>query len=260
MTETSLAARLRDGNRLVGLITKMPAPAHVELAGHLNFDLVIVDTEHGIAGASELDHHLRAADATGIPALVRLPALDRGAAQHALDGGAAGVIIPGVDSVETAQEAVRLAHYPPFGTRGLATSTRAGHQTTLTTATHLDNARTNTMVVLQLESKRAAENARKILAVEGVSAVWIGLSDLSVELGKFGQFDDPEVAAAIASIVDATRDAELPLFVIADNETDAQQWGSDGAQVLLINLLTIAARGLGNLRTSHANLLHGANS
>lgn len=260
MTDTTLAARLREGERLVGLIIKMPAPAHVELAGHLSFDLVIVDTEHGISGAGDLDHHLRAADAAGIPVLVRLPALDRGAMQYALDGGAAGVIVPGVDSAETAREAVRLAHYPPFGTRGLATSTRAGHQTTVSTATHLDNARTNTIVIVQLESKKAAENAKEILAVEGVSAVWIGLSDLSVELGKFGQFDDPEVAAAVTNIVEATRDAKLPLFVIADNEADAQQWQESGAQVLLINLLTIVARALRNLRTSHVNLLHGATS
>lgn len=237
---------------------KMPAPAHVELAGHLGFDLVIVDTEHGIGGAAELDHHLRAADAACIPALVRLPALDRATVQYALDGGAAGVIVPGVDSPETARRAVRLAHYPPVGVRGLATSTRAGRQATVDTAAHLDNARTSTVVVVQLESKQAAENAREILAVDGISAAWIGLSDLAVELGKFGVLDDPEVAAAIGKIVQATREANLPLFVIADTEADAEQWKHRGAQVLLINLLTIAARGLSNLRTSHAHLLRSS--
>lgn len=260
MTITPLAARLRASDRLVGLIMKMPAPALVELAGHLGFDVVLIDTEHGVSGGPELDHHLRAADAAGIPALVRLPSLSRSAVQYALDGGAAGVIIPGVDSAETAQEAVRLAHYPPVGTRGLATSTRAGHQTTASTADHLQNARSNTLVIVQLESKLAADNAKDILTVEGISAVWIGLSDLSIDLGKFGQIDDTEVAASVANIVEATSDAGLPLFVIADTDEDAERWTAAGAQVLLINLLTITARGLRGLRENHHNLLQGATS
>jgi 4-hydroxy-2-oxoheptanedioate aldolase len=252
MTRDPLSARLSRGEPLVGTILKMSSPATVELVGHLDFDLAIIDTEHGLNGGSELDHHLRAADVTGLPVLVRVSHLDRSEIQRALDGGAAGVIVPQVESGAGAAEAVRLAHYPPFGARGLATSTRAGRQGTFATRDYLEHARDTTVVVAQIESRAGVANAAEIIGTPGISAVWIGLSDLSLDLGHFGDFAHPEVAAAIDAVVDGTRSAGLPLMVIADTEADGAIWVEHGAQVLLINLLAVVARGLSGLKRAHA--------
>lgn len=230
---------------------KMNSPASVELTGHLEFDLVIIDTEHGISGGADLDHHLRAADATGVPGIVRVSTLNRSEIQHALDGGAAGIVVPQVDSVEVARQAVRLSHYPPFGDRGLATSTRAGHQSTVATAAHLSAARENTVVVVQIESRAGVADADAILSVEGVSALWIGLSDLSLDLGHWGEYDHPIVAEAIDTVLRAADRAGVPLMVIADKEADGQLWSERGAQVLLITLLSALTRGLRELQDSH---------
>ncbi len=251
---TTLAAKLRSKDALVGLITKMPAPSNVELGGHLGFDFVIIDTEHGIAGGLELDHHLRAAEAAGVPVLVRIGTLDRPEIARALDGGAAGIVVPQVASEQEAREAVRLTHYPPGGTRGLATSTRAGHYGTVSTAEHLQNALKDTVVVVQVESRGGVENVEAILAVEGVSAVWIGLSDLSLELGHFGDFAHPEVKAAVDTVMVAAEAADVPLLVIADNDTDGAGWQARGAQGLLINLLTVLVRGLTQLKDHHTTV------
>jgi 4-hydroxy-2-oxoheptanedioate aldolase len=246
-----LASLLTQKHPLVGVIMKMNSPANIELSGHLGFDLVIIDTEHGIGGGADLDHHLRAADAAAVPAIVRVSTLNRTEIQHALDGGAAGVVVPQVESVQTATQAVRLSHYPPFGDRGLATSTRAGHQGTVVTATHLRAARENTVVVVQIESRAGVANADTILSVDGVSAVWIGLSDLSLDLSHWGEYDHPVVAEAIDAILQAADRAGVPLMVIADKEPDGQRWSERGAQVLLINLLSALTRGLRELHDSH---------
>jgi 4-hydroxy-2-oxoheptanedioate aldolase len=246
-----LANRLASGEGMVGLIMKMPSPASTELAGHLGFDFVIIDTEHGIAGGAELDHHIRAADSAGVPVVVRVGTLDRPEIARALDAGATGIVIPQVDTAEAAREAVRLAHYPPFGARGLATSTRAGGQGTVPGRQHLAAARENTAVIVQIESRKGVENVQDILAVEGVSAAWIGLSDLSLELGHFGDLNHPEMINAVDQVVAAAAVAGVPLLVIADNEADGALWLGKGAQVLLINLLTVVARGLSDLKTSH---------
>lgn len=248
---TSLARRLAHGEGLVGVIMKMNSPASTELVGHIGFDLVIVDTEHGIGGGAELDHHLRAADSADLPVVVRVSTLNRSEIARALDGGATGIVIPQVDDAAAAREAVSLAHYPPFGTRGLATSTRAGKQGTVPAAQHLTDARENTVVIVQIESEEGVRNAAEILAVDGVSGVWIGLSDLSLELGHFGDLGNPVVADAVDAVVAAARDAGKPLLVIADSAGDGGTWLAKGAQVLLINLLTVVARGLKDLKTTH---------
>src|SRR5262245_35125759 len=104
----------------------MPAPATLELAGHTGFDFALIDTEHGIADGQQLEHHLRAADSAGLDCVVRVGANDSTEILRALDAGARGVVVPHVTTAAEAAAAVRAAHYPPIGKRGLALSTRAG--------------------------------------------------------------------------------------------------------------------------------------
>ncbi|WP_372510373.1 aldolase/citrate lyase family protein [Actinomadura madurae] len=59
-----------------------------------------------------LENHIRAADSAGVPVLVRVTANQPVQILHALDAGAAGVIVPHVDTAEQAAAAVRAAHYP----------------------------------------------------------------------------------------------------------------------------------------------------
>ncbi len=247
----SVASRLRDGENLVGVIVKMSAPVNVELSGHLGFDFVLIDTEHGLTGGTELEHHIRAADSAGVPVLVRVGQLDRAEIARALDAGAEGIIVPQVESAEEARKIVSLSHYPPYGRRGFATSTRAGSHGTTPAAHHLVEARSNTLVIVQIESQAGVQNVREILSVEGISGVWLGLSDLSLELGELGNLQHPLVTHAVDEVVAAADEVGIPLVVIADNEHDGNYWVSRGAQVLLVNFLTVVANSLKKLRISH---------
>lgn len=246
-----LAARLEQAPGMVGVILKMSAPATVELVGHLGFDLVIIDTEHGHGSGAELEHHIRAADSASLPALVRVSGLHRTEVARALDAGAAGVIIPQVDSRAMAEEAVRLAHYPPLGRRGMATSTRAGEQGTVPGLRHIADAHRRTVVVAQIESELGVQRSEEILAVDGLSAVWLGLTDLTLDMGHLGDLDEPRVAAAIRSVTQTVKAADLPLMIIADSAADGGAWAARGANVLLVNLLTTLARGLEDLKAAH---------
>lgn len=248
--EASLSQMLGSGHPLVGLIVKMVAPAPLELAGHLGFDFALIDTEHGVGG-SELDNHIRAADSAALPVLVRVGDLNRSEIARALDAGAAGVAVPQVSTREEAVQAVRLAHYPPLGSRGLAVSTRAGRQGIVPGATHLERARAGTVVVVQIESAVGASNARKIMEVPGISAVWIGLTDLTLEMGHLGDPGHPEVQDALRSILDAARRTNTPLLIIADSEEEGRPWIERGIQGLLVNFTTIIARSLRLMLEAH---------
>lgn len=158
----TLVSRIRRREQLLGLIIKLPNPALVEVAGHLGYDFVLLDTEHGAADTLELEHHLRAADSAGIDVLVRVGANEPLQILRALDAGATGIIAPHVDTPQEAAQAVNAAHYPPVGKRGLAASTRAGRHSTSTLADHLDRARRETTVVVQIEDKKAVDHAPAI--------------------------------------------------------------------------------------------------
>lgn len=252
MTDTTkpLAARIAGGDTAYGVIVKMPSPAVVELVGHAGFDLVVIDTEHGTADSTELEHHLRAADSAGIPALVRVGSNDPLHILRALDAGATGVIVPHVSHADGAHAAVRAAHYPPAGTRGLAVSTRAGHHGTVPLHQHLTDAAANTIVVAQVEDKNAVAHSAQIAAIPRLNAVWIGPSDLSLSLGLPGQLDHPTVVDAIDQIAaEVTASSDCALCVLVDTVEQAASWRDRGARIVLFNSTTILADQLRRITT-----------
>lgn len=237
-----LAARIAGGDTAYGVIVKMPAPALVELVGYTGFDLVVIDTEHGSADDTELEHHLRAADSASIPAFVRVGSNNPLLILRALDAGAAGVIVPHVSDPEDAQAAVRAAHYPPTGSRGLALSTRAGRYGTLPLDEHLASAAANTIVVAQVEDKHAIPRSAQIAATPGLNAVWIGPSDLSLSLGLPGQLTHPTVVGAIDHIAaQVTASSHCALCVLVDSVEQAVAWRQRGARIVLFNSIAILA-------------------
>ncbi len=224
-----LAGRLRGGEQLRLLFVKMPCQAEVELAGELGFDAVIIDTEHGTAVG--LEDHLRAADAAGIAALVRVPNAEPAPILRALDAGAAGIVVAHVTDAATARAAVAAAHYPPRGDRGLALSTRAGRYGTSALGLHLERAAQETVVIIQIEDADAVQRARSILAVDALDGVLIGETDLSISLGHPGDPQHPSVVAAGARIVAGAREHGVPIATVVASPAAAQAAARNGIQV-----------------------------
>jgi 2-keto-3-deoxy-L-rhamnonate aldolase RhmA/pimeloyl-ACP methyl ester carboxylesterase len=225
-----LAARLDDAEALTALLVKMPAAAQVEAAAHAGFDLVVVDTEHGPAGAYELEHHLRAADAAGIPALVRVPDATPAGILAALDAGATGVVVPHVLDAAGARAVVDAAHYPPRGRRGFATSTRAGGYGAVGLRDHLRRAAAETVVVVQIEDAEAVPRAGEILGVAGVSAVLVGAADLALSMGLPG--GGPSVDEAVDRVLAAARTRCVGAMAVAAEPADAAGLRARGADVV----------------------------
>ncbi|RJX32533.1 MAG: hypothetical protein C4525_10660 [Desulfarculus sp.] len=168
---------------LLGSFLGLSEPALVELVGRAGYDFIILDGEHGSFSGRELEECLRAADMVGLPAIVRVRELNAGRIQAALDAGAQGVQIPAVETAPQASEAVAASRFPPRGGRGYGSTTRASGYGFLPRPQVTAKAAAETAVIIQIETRLGVENLASILAVEGVDAVFIGTSDLSLEYG-----------------------------------------------------------------------------
>jgi 4-hydroxy-2-oxoheptanedioate aldolase len=231
---SALAERMREGEPVQGLIVKMPAPSIVEMAAYAGFDFVLIDAEHGLGDGEALEHHVRAADAAGVACIVRVGELSGIEILRALDAGATGIVVPHVGDAETAAEAVRCAHYPPLGARGLAVSTRAGHQGARGLREHLARAERETLVLVQVEDADAVGRVDEITAVPRLDAVFLGPTDLSLSLGHPGDLDHPAVATAIDRVTNAVVGHGGPaLCVLARDEEDRAAWLARGARMIL---------------------------
>ena len=122
----SLKARAESGERLMGVLLRMPGEELVEMAAVAGFDFVLVDCEHGPADVVALRQHVALAGVHRVPVVVRVGESDPGMILRALDQGAEGILAPHIDSAPDARALVSAAHYPPIGIRGFATYSRAG--------------------------------------------------------------------------------------------------------------------------------------
>lgn len=236
--------RLASGDALVGVVVKMPAPGLIEQCGHAGIDLIVIDTEHGQGDGDALEHHLRAADSASVAALVRVGANDPLLILRTLDAGAAGVIVPHVSSAAEAERAVRAAHYPPIGDRGIALTTRDGRQGASTLVEHIDRRARETIVIVQIEDTAGIDQAKAIAETAHVTAVWIGPNDLSVSMGRAGDIDHPDVQAAIGRGVAAIRESNVPLCWLVTSEQDARAWLERGARIILFTIHSLLAERL----------------
>jgi len=196
--------RVLAGETLFGSWAGLGSPLAVELLGRAGFDWVVVDLEHGAGTEAELLAHLTAIEGTGAAALVRPQSGERLRIGRALDLGAAGVVIPRLDSTAEAREAVSFLRYPPDGVRGVALLTRGAH---LGAVGHADVGSINRDIlgIVQVESPGALRDARDIAAIDGVDVLFVGPADLSHSLGVPGRFADASYQAALRSVVAACR-------------------------------------------------------
>jgi len=199
-----LRDRILRGDTLFGVWAGLGSPAAAELLGKAGFDWIVVDLEHGAATESELLAHLTAIEVTGTVAIVRPQSGERLRIGRALDLGAAGIVVPRLDTIAEVREAVTFLRYPPTGGRGVALLTRGGR---LGSVNHAGVAAINDDIVgiVQIESPSALEAADEIAAVDGVDVLFVGPADLSHSLGVPGQFASDRYQAALRRVVDACR-------------------------------------------------------
>jgi 4-hydroxy-2-oxoheptanedioate aldolase len=174
-----------------------------ETMAHQGWDTLTIDLQHGVVDYQAMVTMLQAISTTPTVPLVRVPWLEPGILMKTLDAGAYGVICPMVNTREDAQKLVAWTHYAPRGTRsfGPVRATLYGG------SDYAQRANDTIVAFAMIETAQALDNLDAILSVEGLDAIYIGPSDLSLALGCAPSFDDvdPKVAQANDHIVERAK-------------------------------------------------------
>jgi len=194
MRENTLKQRLYDGKPAFGVMCTFPSPPVVEMLGHLGFDWILLDNEHGSITVDTAEACIAAAELSGMPPIVRPVGNKPEIIAPFLDRGAWGVQVPHVNTAEEARAAVDAVKYAPEGHRGIFSGGRpANYGFKGSTADYAKDANRNTLVCLMLEEVAAIQNLSDLVTVPGVDVYFIGSGDLSQSMGYTGQQAHPEV-------------------------------------------------------------------
>ncbi|WP_291055685.1 aldolase/citrate lyase family protein [Herbiconiux sp.] len=203
------AALERADGPAIGTWVKIPAMESMELVALAGFDFAVIDLEHSAMSIESAYRQIGVALFAGVSPIVRIPSLDSGVVQRVLDAGAEGIMLPHVDTVAEAKAAAAAVRFPPRGTRGVGSTSRAGAWGALPREEYLRYGQEEVVLIAQIESAAAARAAGAIASVDGVDALLIGAADLSTSEGRTE--DDPEVVALIAGAIRDCRAAGVPI-------------------------------------------------
>jgi 2-dehydro-3-deoxyglucarate aldolase len=225
--KTALGGWIMIGHRVVA-----------ELMAREGFDWVGVDLEHTSTSVHAIAEIALAVKAAGCDLLTRLDSCDPVQAQKVLDAGSTGIIVPLVNTAEEASRAVRMAKFPPDGSRGASFSRASdfGRNFTEYYRTHNDSV----IVVIMMEHILAVENADAILSTPGIDAVFVGPYDLSASIGHPGDLKHPKVRKALRRILDACKRYRVPagIHVIGGDNAGVRRRIDEGYRFIACSIDT----------------------
>lgn len=231
-----IGRRLREPARLYGTLIVSPSPHWVPVVAALGLDFVFIDTEHIPLDREQLAWMCQAYRAVGLPPLVRITSHDPYEACVVLDGGAAGIIAPYVETAAQVRELVGAVKKRPLKGRTLARHL-AGEPLEAELGAYVEHRAAARTLIVNIESLPALEALDEILAVDGLDGVLIGPHDLSTSLGVPEQYEHPKYRAACDAIITRARARGLGAGVHAvypaNRLAHEEHWARLGANFLI---------------------------
>ncbi|MGD8563026.1 MAG: HpcH/HpaI aldolase/citrate lyase family protein [Desulfarculaceae bacterium] len=250
-----LKRKLANGKKTAGAWAFGGNPISIEILCNAGFDWLIIDMEHGPNDIGSVAEQIRAMKGTGVAPIVRAPWNDFVIIKRILDLGAYGVIIPSINTAEEAQTAVTACKYPPEGIRGIAASTRAARfgQNSMG---YFTKANQEILVIVQIETALAVQNAETISQVEGVDGVFIGPMDLATSMGHLADPSHPQMAALISSVEEKVKKSHKFMGTVSASWPQAKELYERGYQFVtllsdVMGLSKIANQAVGEFRKAY---------
>jgi 2-keto-3-deoxy-L-rhamnonate aldolase RhmA len=184
----------------VKLVRSVELPMMAKTAG---FDGILIDMEHSSFDLDTTGQLCIAALYAGIAPIVRAPSKDPFFVSRILDGGALGVIVPHIRSVQDAKDVVMAAKFQPQGHR--SSTNGLPHFQFKSYPAKVSNPVVNasTLVIPMIETLEALELVDEIAALDGVDSLLIGTNDLTAEMGIPGDYENPRVTEAYQRTINA---------------------------------------------------------
>ena len=237
MRTNPLKHKLAAGHTATIVAPSAPSAGLVELLGHLGFDGVFLDCEHGPSSWEQVEDMVRAAEVAGYSSVVRVERNDAATITRALDRGAGGVQVPHINTRAAAEAAVQHVKFAPLGHRGWSGG-RSAFGVEMADYARLANA--ETLLVVMLEEVEAIDNLDEILRVDNVDVFFVAPGDLAQSMGHPGETEHPEVVRVIEDALRRIRAASRASGALTTPNT-LDRHLELGVQYLYVGLTSLLA-------------------
>jgi len=214
--------RLANREKQVGIWSNLASNIATEILSYAGFDWVLFDMEHAPNDIHSLITQLQAMKGSGTSPIVRPVWNDFVEIKRLLDIGFHNFIVPFVQNVEEAEQAVSAVRYPPRGRRGVSVGARGSSYGY--TKNYWHKIEDHIGLVVQIETLEAIDNLEEIVAVDGIDGVFVGPSDLAASMGYLADASNSVVQNKLADIATRCSDIDAPVGILATGGPDGQRY------------------------------------
>ncbi|KAJ7103694.1 Pyruvate/Phosphoenolpyruvate kinase-like domain-containing protein [Mycena crocata] len=238
---SNLQALFKSGKIVIGNTLSYPSTHVAKTVAATGADICWVDAEH-VAWSTTLlveciQIIIHESGGKMIP-IVRVPsktAFDYMA--WCLDAGAAGIIVPHLETVEEMKEVINACRFPPIGHRSFPPFTFIPGVTDVAGEgeTVFSLANKHVAIIPQIESRLGIQNLEAIMAMPEISAFMIGTGDLRLDMGLSLAMTgtEPEYVAAVQKATRVAKERNLPLLGTALGPEMVKMRIDEGYRILI---------------------------
>lgn len=217
---------LNSGRRLLGTHVNLVDYRTCEILGAIGFDYLWIDMEHISTDFHDMEQHLIAAKAAGTPCMVRVTWNDIPSIKRVLEAGPDAIVVPMVNSVEEARQAMNTCIYPPEGQRGFGPC-RAIRYGIDSAQEYIADKSKELCRFVQVETRAAVECMEEVARIPYLDGFIIGPMDLSGSVGELGQSPNAmETNRLIQEAIGKAHACGKPIGIStgADNVEELTHW------------------------------------
>jgi len=234
MNALELQAAMRAGRRVFGTCIVSTSPKWPAMIASTGLDFVFLDTEHMPIDRAQLSWMCAAYGAMNLAPVVRVPAPDPYMACMALDGGAAGVVFPYVESVEQGLALRGAVKFRPLKGRRLRGALDGVETLEPELAEYVAGWAEGRLMIINIESVPALEALDEILEIPDLDALLIGPHDLSLNLGLPEDYAHPKFKKAVSTIIRKARAKAVAVGLHYSFGIEPEiEWAKEGANFIV---------------------------
>jgi 4-hydroxy-2-oxoheptanedioate aldolase len=209
MNGTRIREKLHRGECVYGThIVSLMNPVAAAMTATLPMDFAFICTEHMPIDHTEVSMMCQYYAARGISPVVRVPCSDAtspSAINRAIDGGAQGIVVPYVETVQEVQRAVAATKYRPIKGELMRQVIAGEKRLPDKTIAFLERFNAENYLIIGIESVTAIDNLEELVSTAGVDGVFLGPHDITVSMGIPEEYENPQFIDTVEDVIKRCR-------------------------------------------------------
>jgi 4-hydroxy-2-oxoheptanedioate aldolase len=224
MNGKDLKAAMQSGKRVYGTCVTMHANRWPGMIAGTGVDFVFIDTEHTAIQRETLAMMCTMFQQHNVAPIVRIPEPDPYQVTEVLDGGAAGIVAPYVETVEEVKALAAATKLRPIKGERARNVMDGTEEFEPELKKYVDDRCAGNILAVNIESVPALRNLDDILKIDELDVVLVGPHDLTCSLGIAEEWTHPKMKAALEEIITKSRAAGKGVGVHISYSVEEEMW------------------------------------